>query len=79
MRRRGKQRDHHNEIILGARLRKRRKALKMPLRVLGEHVGLTHQQIQKYEKGVNRIPATRLWELSKLLDVPMDYFFKDFD
>lgn len=44
---------------------------------LGEQLGLTFQQIQKYEKGVNRIGASRLWELSRVLDVPVQYFYDE--
>jgi len=46
---------------------------------LGEAIGLTFQQIQKYERGANRIGASRLWDLSNVLDVPMGYFFEDMD
>lgn len=42
---------------------------------LGERLGLTFQQIQKYEKGTNRISASRLWEMSRILDVPIGFFF----
>ena len=45
---------------------------------LGKALGLTFQQIQKYEKGVNRVGASRLFELSKLLDVPIQYFYDDY-
>lgn len=46
---------------------------------LGEALGLTFQQIQKYEKGVNRIGASRVFEISKILDVPIQYLFDDYD
>lgn len=46
---------------------------------LGDALGLTFQQVQKYEKGVNRIGASRVFELSKILDVPVQYFYDDFD
>lgn len=46
---------------------------------LGEAIGLTFQQVQKYERGANRIGASRLWDLSHVLDVPMGYFFEDMD
>jgi len=45
---------------------------------LGKALGLTFQQIQKYEKGVNRIGASRLFELSGLLDVPIQFFYDDY-
>ncbi|MBY0421292.1 MAG: helix-turn-helix transcriptional regulator, partial [Parvularculaceae bacterium] len=45
---------------------------------LGELLGLTFQQVQKYEKGVNRISASRIFELSSILNVPIQYFFDEF-
>jgi transcriptional regulator with XRE-family HTH domain len=44
---------------------------------LGEEIGLTFQQIQKYEKGSNRISASRLYQISRILNVPVQYFFED--
>lgn len=44
---------------------------------LGEHLGLTFQQIQKYEKGINRIGASRLFDLAKVLAVPVQYFYEE--
>jgi transcriptional regulator with XRE-family HTH domain len=46
---------------------------------LGEAIGLTFQQVQKYERGANRIGASRLLELSRVLDVPVSFFFDDTD
>ena len=46
---------------------------------LGEALGLTFQQVQKYEKGVNRIGASRLFEISNILDIPIQFLFDDFD
>jgi transcriptional regulator with XRE-family HTH domain len=46
---------------------------------LGEAIGLTFQQVQKYERGTNRISASRLYELSRVLDVPVSFFFDDTD
>jgi transcriptional regulator with XRE-family HTH domain len=46
---------------------------------LGEAIGLTFQQVQKYERGANRIGASRLYELSRVLDVPVSFFFDDTD
>lgn len=43
---------------------------------LGERLGLTFQQIQKYEKGTNRVSASRLWEMAGILDVPINFFFE---
>lgn len=61
---------------VGSRLRLRRVMLGMSQEKLGEAVGLTFQQIQKYEKGINRIGASRLQQLSRTLDVPPAYFFE---
>jgi len=44
---------------------------------LGESIGITFQQVQKYEKGVNRIGASRLFQISKILDVPVQFFFEE--
>jgi transcriptional regulator with XRE-family HTH domain len=44
---------------------------------LGESMGLTFQQVQKYEKGVNRIGASRLFQISRILDVPVQFFFEE--
>ena len=44
---------------------------------LGEALGLTFQQVQKYERGVNRVGASRLFDLSRVLDVPISFFFDD--
>lgn len=46
---------------------------------LGEAIGLTFQQVQKYERGANRVGASRLHELSRVLDVPVSFFFDDMD
>ncbi len=51
----------------------------MSQETLGEAIGLTFQQVQKYERGANRIGASRLWDLGRALDVPMSYFFEDMD
>ena len=61
---------------LGYKLRVRRNMLGISQERLAELLGLTFQQVQKYESGKNRISASRLFELSKILDVPIDYFFK---
>ena len=62
---------------VGNRLRQRRVLLGMSQENLGLAVGLTFQQIQKYERGANRIGASRLYEFSKVLDVPVGYFFDE--
>ncbi len=65
------------DMHVGMRVRMRRMLLGMSQEKLGELLGLTFQQVQKYEKGVNRIGASRLYELSKVLDVPVQYFYDD--
>ncbi len=65
------------DVHVGARLRQRRTLLGMNQTKLGSSIGLTFQQVQKYEKGTNRISASRLYALSGTLDVPVEYFFGD--
>ncbi|MEE2996720.1 MAG: helix-turn-helix transcriptional regulator [Pseudomonadota bacterium] len=62
---------------VGGRLRQRRRFLGMSQQKLGEALGLTFQQVQKYERGANRIGASRLHHISEILDVPINYFFDD--
>ncbi|WP_374545143.1 helix-turn-helix domain-containing protein [Rhodoblastus sp.] len=61
---------------VGARVRMRRMLIGMSQEKLGEALGLTFQQIQKYEKGANRISASRLQQISEALNTPLAYFFK---
>ncbi len=65
------------DVHAGERVRLRRKLLGMTQTNLGDAIGLTFQQVQKYERGVNRIAASRLCELSRVLDVSIEYFFED--
>ncbi len=65
------------DVHVGARLRQRRTLLGMSQTTLGDAIGLTFQQVQKYERGANRISASRLFALSRLLDVPIQHFFDD--
>jgi transcriptional regulator with XRE-family HTH domain len=67
------------DVQVGARIRLRRNMLGMSQEKLGEAIGLTFQQIQKYERGSNRVGASRLLELSRVLDVPVPFFFDDVD
>jgi transcriptional regulator with XRE-family HTH domain len=67
------------DVQVGARVRLRRKMLGLSQEELGELIGLTYQQVQKYEHGANRIGASRLHELSRVLDVPVTFFFDDTD
>ncbi len=65
------------DIHVGSRVRLRRMLLGMSQEKLGEHLGLTFQQVQKYEKGVNRIGASRLFDLSQVLGVPVQFFYEE--
>lgn len=58
---------------IGLRIRSRRLQLKMSQQKLGEHLGITFQQIQKYEKGTNRVGGSRLRQIAKVLDCPASY------
>lgn len=62
---------------VGTRLKLRRTLVGMSQEKLGEKVGLTFQQIQKYERGANRIGSSRLFEFSQILDVPVSFFFDE--
>ena len=68
---------HPVDVYVGTRIRQRRSLLGMSQSKVGEAVGLTFQQIQKYERGSNRIGSSRLYEFAKVLDVPVSYFFDE--
>ncbi len=65
------------DIHVGSRVRLRRTLLGMSQEKLGEAIGLTFQQVQKYERGANRVGASRLYDLSRVLDVPVSFFFEE--
>lgn len=65
------------DIHVGSRVRLRRTLLGMSQEKLGKALSLTFQQIQKYERGANRIGSSRLYQLSRILDVPVSFFFDD--
>ena len=65
------------DVHVGSRVRLRRTLLGMSQEKLGNAIGLTFQQVQKYERGANRIGASRLFDLSHVLDVPVSFFFED--
>jgi transcriptional regulator with XRE-family HTH domain len=65
------------DVHVGSCVRLRRTLLGMSQEKLGEAIGLTFQQVQKYERGANRIGASRLYDLSRVLDVPVSYFFEE--
>lgn len=69
----------HIDEYVGKQLRLRRTFLGISQEKLGASMDLTFQQVQKYEKGLNRISAGRLYEISKILSVPISYFFDDID
>lgn len=74
---RGSRRANPIDVHVGSRVRLRRMLLGMSQEKLGEHLGLTFQQIQKYEKGINRIGASRLFDLSRVLGVPVQFFYEE--
>lgn len=71
--------DSEIDAIVGQRVRERREALRMSQTRLGRHLGLTFSQIQKYEKGANRIGAGRLYLIAQFLGVTPAYFFEPVD
>ena len=64
------------DALVGSRLRTRRKQLRISQERLGKEVGVSFQQVQKYENGTNRIGAGRLFEVARILDVPIDFFYE---
>ena len=73
----GSRRPNPIDIHVGGRVRLRRMLLGMSQEKLGEKLGLTFQQVQKYEKGVNRIGASRLFDLAQVLGVPIQFFYEE--
>ena len=73
----GTKRPNSMDAHVGSRVRLRRMMMGMSQEKLGEQMGLTFQQIQKYERGINRVSASRLWELGKVLGVPVQFFFEE--
>src|SRR6201987_4799157 len=67
------------DVHVGSRIRLRRTLLGLSQEKLGEAIGLTFQQVQKYERGANRVGSSRLFDLSRVLDVPIAYFFEDME
>ncbi|EJF79855.1 transcriptional repressor DicA [Candidatus Bartonella washoeensis] len=66
-----------NDIFIGKKIRFKRKMLKMSQKELGHCLGITFQQIQKYEKGLNRVSAGHLKEIADILNVPLSFFYAD--
>jgi transcriptional regulator with XRE-family HTH domain len=77
MKRRVSEHPHPVDVHVGSRVRLRRTLLGMSQEKLGQALSLTFQQIQKYERGANRIGSSRLYQLSRILDVPVSFFFDD--
>lgn len=67
------------DIHVGSRVRLRRQVLKLSQEKLGDQLGVTFQQVQKYERGANRVGASRLWRMSEILEVPINFFFEGLD
>ena len=67
---------HPVDVHVGKRVRHRRWMIGMTQQQLADRVGIKFQQIQKYETGMNRVSASRLWEIAQALDVPIQYFFE---
>jgi transcriptional regulator with XRE-family HTH domain len=65
------------DIHVGSRIRLRRALLGMSQGKLGDAIGLTFQQVQKYERGANRVGSSRLFDMARVLDVPISYFFDE--
>ena len=68
---------HEVDVYVGRRVRQRRMLLGMSQTSLGRAVGLTFQQVQKYERGFNRMSASKLFEFAEVLDVSVSYFFAE--
>ena len=67
------------DVHVGTRVRLRRTLMGMSQEKLGDALGLTFQQVQKYERGANRVGASRLFDLSRVLEVPISYFFEEME
>jgi transcriptional regulator with XRE-family HTH domain len=70
---------HPVDVHVGKRVRHRRWMVGMTQQQLGEAVGIKFQQIQKYETGMNRVSASRLWDIAKVMEVPISFFFEGLD
>lgn len=67
---------HSVDVHVGKRIRHRRWMIGMTQQQLAEKVGIKFQQIQKYETGMNRVSASRLWDIARAVDVPVSFFFE---
>lgn len=66
---------HEIDVLVGRRMAERRHALGLNQTALGVAIGVTFQQVQKYERGANRVSASKLWQAAQALAVPITYFF----
>jgi len=69
---------HPVDVHVGRRLRLKRTIMGLSQEAVGKEIGVTFQQIQKYERGINRMGASRLYDFAKVLRVPIQYFFEGF-
>ena len=69
----------HVDAHVGSRIRLRRKLLGLSQQQLAQRLGLTFQQVQKYERGVNRVSASKLYETAQVLGAPVTHFFEGLD
>jgi len=67
---------HATDVHIGKRLREARLACGLSQDQLGKRLGVSFQQVQKYEKGTNRIGGSRLWDICRILDMPVSFFFE---
>ncbi|WP_375653674.1 helix-turn-helix domain-containing protein [Bartonella sp. OD88NMGDW] len=68
---------HFIDILIGKRIRHRRISIGLSQKALGSHLGVSFQQIQKYEKGFNRVSAKCLLEIAQKLEIPVNFFYAD--
>ncbi|WP_208438144.1 helix-turn-helix domain-containing protein [Bartonella taylorii] len=68
---------HFNDIAVGKKIRFRRNIVGLSQKQLGDHLGVTFQQIKKYEKGIKPVGAGLLQEIAEILDVPLSFFYAD--
>lgn len=71
--------NHPVDVYVGKRLRMRRTILGMSQEAIGSAIGVTFQQVQKYERGINRMGSSRLYDFSRILGIPISYFFEGYD
>ena len=70
---------HSIDVHVGERVRQRRRLLGMTQQQLGDSAGIKYQQLQRYERGTNRISASRMWDIAAAMEVPVAFFFDGLD